>query len=159
MDTVLKLCAYDEPWVESKYKGDYKSVPKDERGYNSWWYLHGELEYLVGYDKAYPINCKSSGNAKETINWSEISHSKVKQLRDDGNLTRWEIHINGIIPVQVKGVDKPCVGYFWTTNEHDIEWEGKKYPYWEQRGLVCLESDSEGREDALKKFQEKTTIL
>ena len=159
MNTILKLCVFDEPWVESKYKGDYKSVPKDERGYNSWWYLHGELDCLVGYDKAYPINCKSSGNAKETINWSEISHSKVKQLRDDGNLTRWEIHINGIIPVQVKGVDKPCIGYFWTTNEHNIEWEGKKYPYWEQRGLVCLESDSESRKYALEKLNERTTIL
>ena len=159
MDNILKFCVLDESWVDSKHKGDYKSVPKDDRGYNWWWYLHGELDCLVGYDKAYPINCKSSGNAKETINWSEISCSKVKQLRDDGNLTRWEIYINGIIPVQVKGVDKPCIGYFWTTNEHDIEWEGKKYPYWEQRGLVCLESDSEGRKYALEKLNEKTTVL
>ena len=29
MDNILKLCVFDESWVESKYKGDYKSVPKD----------------------------------------------------------------------------------------------------------------------------------
>ena len=25
-------------------------IPAEERDWNSWWYLHGELENLVGYD-------------------------------------------------------------------------------------------------------------
>ena len=28
MDNILKLCVFDESWVESKHKGDYKSVLK-----------------------------------------------------------------------------------------------------------------------------------
>lgn len=146
---VLKMYVCNENWVPKKYRGSYKKlIPKDELDYNSWWYLHGELESIVGYDKAYTINCKSAGYSKETVNYSCICGNTVKELSSDGRLTRWEMHVNGIIPVQVKGVDEPCVGYFWTIEHSDIFYEGISYPYWDQRGLVCLESDVVGRKYA-----------
>lgn len=140
---VLKMNVDGEPWVPKKYRGNYKAVPKDELDCNSWWYLHGKLESLVGYDKAYTTNCKTAGYAKETINWSSIGGNTVRELREDGRLTRWEMHVNGIIPVEVKGVKEPCVGYFWTEEWSPVWYEGISYPHWLQRGLVCLESDTE----------------
>ena len=150
----LKMCVDSESWVPKEFTGDYKSVPKDELDYNSWWYLHGELESLVGYDKAYTTNCKTAGYSKESINWSCIRGNNVAKVRDDEPITRWEMHVNGIIPVKVKGVDEICVGYFWTTEHSPVYYEGVPYPHWEQRGLVCLASDEKGRAYAQKCYDE-----
>ena len=134
-----------------------EDIKADETGYSSWWYLHGELEYLVGYDKAVPINCKSTGNTVDTINWSSISGNKVTDVFDD--TLRPAMHINGIIPVEIEGIDKPCVGYFWTTSEKPIYWKDKEYRYWEQRGLVCFADDKQACDFALAKYNSKTTML
>ena len=111
----------------------------------------------MGYDKAITVNCKSAGYSMYTVDWSEISGDRVVSVFSD-NL-RSVMHVNGIIPVEVEGFDKPCVGYFWTTEEREVEWKGKKYPFWNQRGLVCFADDKEACEYAKKKYEEKSDML
>lgn len=156
---VLEVTVDSVSWVDKKHCGDYESVPKDELDFNNWWYLHGKLEDLIGYDKAYTTNCKSAGYSRQQINYSCISGRKVRELREDGNLMRYEMHLDGIVPVKVKGVDERCVGYFWTKELTETEYEGKQYTIWQQRGLICLESDKDGREYALSAFKEKRDSL
>ena len=154
----LNMIAYqvNGELFRSKLKTE-NEVPEEEMCHNSWWYLHGELEDLVGYDKAITTNCKSAGYSRDTIDWSEISGNIVNDVLKDR--TRPVMYVNDIIPVAIEGVDKPCVGYFWTTDEHPIYWKGKEYPYWNQRGLVCFKDDKEACEFALKKYNSRTSMI
>ena len=148
----LKMTAYQ---VDGNlYKSQYKSendVPEDEMCHNSWWYLHGELQDIVGFDKAITTNCKTAGYSKETINWTSIEGSEVKSVRKNKPLIHPVMHINAIIPVEVEGIYKPCIGYFWTGGERLVSWKGKQYLVWQQRGLVCLKDDEKACEYALEK--------
>ena len=159
----LKLCVDNVNWVPKEFAGTKKQYQKakqeNELDFNSMWYLHGELERLVGYDKAWAINCKSAGYSLESINWSYIRGENVFELADNNKLTRLEMHVNDIIPVQVKGVDEPCLGYFWTIEYSPVYYEGKAYPHWQQRGLVCLESDQKGRAYAMECYEKHRDIL
>ena len=136
----------------SKFKSE-KEIPEEEMCHNSWWYLHGNLQDEVGYDKAITTNCKSAGYSRETIDWSEISGNIVKKVRQDR--TRPVMYVNGEIPVKVEGFDKPCTGFFWTEEERNIIWKGKEYPYWHQRGLVCFSDDEKACKYAKKLMVEK----
>jgi hypothetical protein len=120
----------------------YEDINRDERDNNSWWYLHGELEDIVCFDKGTMVNCKTLGYSKPTVDWISIYNGVVEEVRS--NNPRWCAHINGIIKVKCIGIDEPCLGIFWTTRDRDVEWKGKMYPCWSQRGLVCLASDIEG---------------
>lgn len=155
---VLHLCVCDESWVPPQYKGDYHSVPRDELDRNSGWYLHGELENLVGYDKAYTTNCKTMGHSRQSLDWHVIRGHEA-EVHDPDHPYRWGMYVNDIIPVQVQGVDEPCVGYFWTVDEPPITWHGQEFPLWCQRGLVCLESDTPARLYAGRKYQERAWSL
>jgi len=143
----LKMTAYhvDGTLHNSKFKSE-NEVPEDEMCHNSWWYLHGELENEVGYDKAITTNCNSAGYSKETIDWSMISGNIVEDVHQDR--TRPVMCINGEVPVEVEGIDKPCTGFFWTEEKPNIIWKGKEYPYWHQRGLVCFSDDKDACEYA-----------
>lgn len=135
----------------------YDEIPKEERDNNGWWYLDGELESYVCNDKAYVTNCQSGGFAIETINWSSISGSQVKTIKDP--MIRTEMYFNGIANVEIEGIDKPCIGFFWTSEEQDVFWEGLPYPIWKQRGLVCFADDKLAIEYAKKKYEEKSMFL
>lgn len=154
---VLEVVVDDASWVDAKYSTDYDSIPRDEIGFGGW-YLHGKLEDLVGYDIAYATNCRTAGYSRETINYSVIRGGKVVELEEGGKL-RHEMHINDIVPVKVKGVEESCIGYFWTIVLTEVQYEGELYTIYRQRGLVCLESDQEGREYALTAFKEKRSDL
>lgn len=154
---ILKLIAVWDYKKKPKNTKTYEEIPPEERDNNSWWYLHGKLTDLVGYDKAISTNCKSGGFSKETINWSEIEGNVVTSLSNDFPTS--QICIDGIVDVEIEEIEEPCVGYFWTTNNRLIYWEGKPYDYWEQRGLVCLKSDIEGCKYAKEKYEEKSTKL
>ena len=136
---------------------DYDSIPAEERDWNSWWYLHGELECLVGYDKATATNCKSAGYTKPTVPWEEIHGSAVTKITDQKPW--WAMCVDGIIPVEVEGISEPCVGFFWTAEYRKIRWQDDVYDKWEQRGLVCLKSDRTGCKYAFKKYKERSEIL
>lgn len=157
METLkITACQVNGELFNSKMKS-FDEVPIDELSNNDWWYLHGKLEEMVGYDKAAATNCKSAGYSIPTIHWREIHGNKVVSVLDP--LTIHVMHVNAIIPVEVEGVDEQCIGFFWTANEYDVYWNDMKYPKWEQRGLVCLMSDKKARAYAFKKFNEKSEIL
>ena len=115
---VLKLAVYDEDFVSDEFKCT-KEIPEEELDNNSWWYLHGKLENIVGYDKAYTINCFSAGYSKETLNCLEWMGETVIQVGDP--LTRQQMYVNGIIPIEIEGINEPCLGYFWT-EDYNYSW-------------------------------------
>lgn len=110
----------------------FEDIPLEEREYASFWYLHGKLEELVGYDKATVTNLKEGGFGKISEEYGYM------------------MCLDGIVPVEIEGIPDPCVGYFWITEYTDI---------WVQRGLVCLKSDLEGCEYAERKYKEKPNFL
>ena len=154
---VLKMIAYQADGSLFNTNKTYADIPEFERDHNPWWYLHGDLENYVGYDKAVTTNCYSGGFSKNTINWSDMEGNKVISVFD--NTTIPVIHINGIVQVRIEGICPPCIGYFWTIDEHEIYWNDIAYPYWKQRGLVCFEHDLESREFAFEKMKNKSIIL
>ena len=134
--------------------------------HNNWWYLHGHLSDIVGYDKASIINAKDCTEfVKELPEFMKLSY----------NGESWEgavqtinliphAYINGVVECEVIGVSEPCVGYFWTTNEEPlriIAENGEVFTsiHWDQRGLVCLKSDIEACADALEKYTKKSRHL
>lgn len=144
VSNMLKIIA-DSKWYRPENPGDYmddttrKYYSEHQYIVSSWWYLHGDLESIVGYDKGvfcnleeFPLlikNCYFNGNKE---------YFDVVCLKD------------GIYDVEVIGIKEPCIGYFWISNHYDIP---------ECRGLVCLKSDKEGCEYAFKKYNEKSIIL
>lgn len=129
---------------------------------NSWWYLHGELESLCHYDKAVVLNLSEFPEYQgDTLKWTSIIGDVAEVNKFEENK---EIKINDIIPVQVIGIDKPCIGYFWTTDERTVTAQCKNgrtrgFQRWHQRGLVCLSEDIESCKEAKEKYLEKTSIL
>lgn len=157
MNKVLKLIVDHVSWVNIPIITKYEDVPEHERDNNSWWYLHGELENFVGFDKAIAINCYSLGISKETLHYSCIRGGNVTEVFDENPYYR--MYFNGEIPIEIEGIDKLCIGFFWTTDEYDVYYKDKAYPYWCQRGLVCFADDAEAIEYAKKKYNERSEML
>ena len=154
---ILKMIA---DWHSENTPENYRTwedIPNEEKDWNSWWYLHGKLENFVGYDKATVTNCKSGGFARETVAWSEIVGDKVIAVYDKKPST--ELYLNGIVNVEIEGIDKPCKGYFWTTDERDVYWQGKSYKHWKQRGLVCFADDEKACQYAESAMSARDTML
>ena len=137
----------------------YAEIPVDERDNNSWWYLHGQLESDVHFDKATAVNCKTAGYSRETINWKEICGDTVTKVEKNGSMCIHRMYINGEVPVEIEGIDKACVGFFWTEDCEDVQWKNKKYPHWNQRGLVCYADDTEACEYAREKMNERAWFI
>ncbi|MBP3732413.1 MAG: hypothetical protein J6I84_04125 [Bacilli bacterium] len=136
----------------------YEDVLPEDRDNNSWWYLHGQLSERVHYDKGTIINTREYGCAKETIGWEELDGNQVKSIHSPGPY--YEMYLNAAdVLVEVEGIEEPCIGFFWTTEEHSIWYNGKEYPNWKQRGLVCLESDLKSIEYARNKYERKESRL
>lgn len=106
---------------------------------SGWWYLHGELESEVGYDKGAFLNL-------------EEDIVEIKNCYFNGNEKHFDVVClkDGIYDVEVIGFDKPCVGYFWINRDYDIP---------ECKGLVCFKDDKEAVEYAEKKYNEKSWHL
>jgi len=129
---------------------------------NNWWYLHGKLEDIFHYDKATVYNLNSFPKyRKKTVNWKFISGNTTNVENIEYH---YEMHCNDIIPVEVRGVEEKCIGYFWTTEERDVKaitstGQEEIFSYWKQRGLVCLESDVEANKIAREKYNKKLEHL
>lgn len=160
----LKLLPY--------YHNDYDKIAKEaERSnnfaYNNWWYLHGDLENRLHYDKASMINAKEYPEFIRMIPEFDKLGSNGEFWR--GNVQSFNfvpnLYINGIVECEVIGIDEPCVGYFWTADELPLKMTclttGEIFEdiHWHQRGLVCLKSDIESCDYALKKYIEKSQII
>lgn len=162
-DNKLKLVS----WYDDNYKSIIKKAEESNNvAYADWWYLHGKLENIFGYDKASIINAKECPQYIRKL-------PNTSSLGSDGNIWKGKtsefefipyLYLNGIIDCEIIGVNEPCIGYFWTTNESPLEitndsGEVFRDIYWHQRGLVCLKSDKEGCEYALKRYKEKVKFL
>ena len=113
---------------------EYDDIPEDERDNNGWWYFHGKLESdIVHYDKGWAANCKKLGLSKYSV-----AHK------------RWEMYYNGEILIKIEGVQELCIGYFWTSSFST---------WWDQRGLICLLSDTEARKHAEELYLEKGSYI
>ena len=122
---LLKLAAYSS---DGKIYGGEKNIDFSGAIPSSFWYLHGKLENITGYDKAVMLNAAELGiisNCNETC-------------------------INGIISVFIYNIIDPCIGYFWV--------EPGEPSFLIQRGYVCLLSDIEGRNWALEKLKANTVF-
>ena len=136
------------------------------RNRNSWWYLHGKLEQVSSpenpYDKAVTLNLNEfSEYTRLAFKWHEIRNGVSKE--PDPQFFQ-DMHINGIIDVEVYGVEEPCVGYFWTNDRGtciNIDKDGNtmEFEMWEQRGLVCLKSDTEACEYAQQEYNKRSRFL
>lgn len=160
----LKLLPY--------YHEDYSKIEKEAINtnnfiYNNWWYLHGDLEDMLHYDKASAINAKECPELVKMVPYaSKLGFGDDefwKGTVDKINLVP-HLYINGIIECEVIGVKEECVGYFWIAEELPLKIFSKTGEiftgtHWQQRGLVCLKSDTEGREYALRKYKEKAIML
>lgn len=82
-----------------------------------WWYFHGDLERDLGYDKGSITNITPP------------------------------IVLDGEYEVKVKGIERPCVGYFWMDTMKRL------------RGYVCYRDDIEAVGDAKKKYEEKPWMI
>lgn len=154
----LKMIAVTISGDNAFGKMDFSEINNDETDNSPWWYLHGDLEEKIGYDKGIAINCREIGISFPTINWRGLRGSEVIEI-DESRPEINVMHFTGVINVEIDGLDEPCVGFFWVTNERIVQYKDKLYPMWEQRGLVCLKSDKEAIEYAQEKFSDCARFL
>lgn len=161
----LKLLPY--------YHEDYDKIEKEAVNtnnftYNNWWYLHGELENILHYDKASVINAKECPELVKMIPYVSELRFGVKDEFWKGTVDKINLvphlYINDIIECEVIGIEEECIGYFWTTEELPLKIFSKTGEIftgtlWKQRGLVCFKSDAEGCKYALRKYKEKAVML
>ena len=86
-----------------------------------WWYLHGQLQEDIGTDQGYILNLTP------------------EQL----DFTNRTIILNGIYEVEVVGIDKPCIGFFW-------------FNFNKVRGLVEYKDDKAGLKYARQQYTGKS---
>ena len=150
----------------------YNNVPKEIReivesrkySHCSGWYLHGHLEDEMGYDIADFYDVPNE-LLKESADWctirGRISDNFEKaygELRSDKKTL--VPHINGVYECEVYGTDEPCVGYFWTTDEQDVDFgNGIVKPVWHQRGLVVFRNDVDANAYARSMMAERCESL
>ncbi len=109
------------------------------------WYFHGQLECDLGYDLGVITNKDELPVQGLRIHYSDGT-SKIAQYIPDG-----------IYPVQVHGVETPCIGYFWP-----LVYESKSIPSLnsvELRGLICYVNDDEANAYARQQYAQKINLL
>lgn len=118
----------------------HKKVKKYKPGITSYggWYLHGQLENDVQYDLAdfYTVPDELT---RVVPHFTCIQNNQVTYT---GKMIKVP-HINGVYRVNVLGIDKPCVGIFWTPVYGEYEYNGMPWEHYRQSGLICYESDWE----------------
>ena len=114
------------------------------KGVSSWWYLHGKLQDLVGYDKAIIVEFSPMLLHKTYID-KDINKEYTKKYLPDG-----------IYEVEILDIDKPCVGYFWTEFEEFDNIVGEVPT---MRGLVVFKDDVKAVNYAKEMYIKKSTFL
>ena len=120
-----------------RYTKMIEDTPMSKKDNAYMWYLHGELDSMLGFDKGVVVNC------------DELNI--LKPFNYEGRMTYNKMHIEGEYECKVEGVNEPCIGFFYVDERGDN--------LWTQRGLVCLKSDEKGCKYAKEKMIEKSLIL
>lgn len=143
---------------------NYNNVPKEIReivesnkySHSGGWYLHGQLETEMGYDIAYFYDVPNE-LLKESADWHSITYNRGELRSDKKTMVP---HINGVYECEVYGTDEPCLGYFWTTDEREIDFgNGIVKPVWHQCGLVVFSNDRDANAYARLKMSEKSDFI
>ena len=106
-------------------------------------YLHGKLEEIIGYDLCVVVNESDLDLEEYPVYHTSTRLVKHCLLKDEG---RFE--------VEVKGINEKCVGYFWKEISEDEDRPGI-YTRATQRGYICLKSDKEAIDQAIKIYSIK----
>lgn len=149
----------------------YNNVPKEIREivesrkypHSSGWYLHGHLEDEMRNDIAHFYDVPNE-LLKESADWCAIKGIKDEYGRAYGELRSDKKtlvpHINGVYECEVYGTDVPCLGYFWTIEERDVNFgNGIIKPVWHQRGLVVFFNDEDANAYARSMMSKKCDYL
>ena len=149
----------------------YNNVPKEIRkivesnkySHCSGWYLHGHLEDEICNDIAFFYDVPNE-LLKESADWCAIRGSRNEYGKAYGELRSDKKtlvpHINGVYECEVYGTDETCVGYFWTTDEQDVDFgKGIVKPVWHQRGLVVFLNDGDANAYARSMMAERCEFI
>ena len=149
----------------------YDNVPKEIReivesnkySHCSGWYLHGHLEDEICNDIAFFYDVPNE-LLKESVDGCAIRGRRNEYGKAYGELRSDKKtpvpHINGVYECEVYGTDVPCVGYFWTTGEQDVDFgKGIVKPVWKQRGLVVFFNDGDANAYARSKMSTRCEDL
>lgn len=101
---------------------------------STWWYLHGDLQALIGFDRGIILNYGECLTSLKRVEYPDNKYFNVLFVED------------GIYDVEVLGVSEPCIAYLWKDKNM-------------LRGLVCLKRDIEGCKEAFEKYVTKPLIL
>jgi len=126
---LLKLAAFNNSIGE--VYGGRENIDFSGAIPSSFWYLHGNLVDIVGYDKAVMLNAGKLGMLSESN----------------------ESCIVGIISVFIYNIIEPCIGYFWEDTRYYSSIHSNI-----QRGYVCLLSDREGRKWAFFEMMKRLEL-
>jgi hypothetical protein len=126
------------PFIPTNYRR-INEMDSSEQDNAMFWYFHGKLQDIVGYDKGVMTNCKTLGILKPFV--YDTERQAISKLC-----------YNGTLECKVEGIDKQCTAFLYTVQEHGND-------FWIQRGLVCLNEDEEACKYAEKKMNTKSLIL
>ena len=147
----LKITAF-LPDGKTLYKSHYPSaddVP-DREWFPGYWHFFGSVKEALGIAQGFATNCEELGIASDKLDYERIENGEVTSVHT--NINRREMNFDGIVDVEVEGVQKPCKGYFWTEST-TVRHNGKVYPMWDQYGLIVYADDKEFNTLALGYYQ------
>lgn len=115
-------------------------------------YLHGEVEYLCGYDICFPDNPEDfEGCVKDITSYCSGGYVSTEKY----------LFLEGVFPCIVD--DKyECTAYLWYNRDNleaYFEREDKNLNHSTQRGLIVLNTDKKSMEYAQSAYNERTTQL
>ena len=129
---VIPANQIDELFYHEDYDNLTKSLYDDPNiVLFNFFYLHGELEQDLGYDKC------------EIMNLGDLDVIYHPETHKDTTIITIP---DGIYNVKIVDINKPCIGYFWNVNN-------------QQRGLICYKTDFEACKYAIEKFNEKSECI
>ena len=123
----------------------------------SWWYLHGELEMVEGYDKGVIYNMDEFPELqKDVITWNTIDGDIAKVRRIERHK---ELFFTGIMPVEIYDNPEPATGFFWVEGKQKVKAVNLKgmiteFEIWKQKGLVVFDSDPKGMKEAREHYEQ-----
>lgn len=101
-------------------------------------------------------NSVNLGFYKETIAWKAMTNNKVTEVFEKKPIKK--MYLNGMMPVDILGLNDKCVGYFWTVKETTITYEGRQYPDWWQFAFICKADDAKTCSILRRAYEERCDL-
>lgn len=153
----LKITAF-LPDGKTLYKSHYPSaddVP-DSEWFPGYWHFFGSIKEDLGIDQGFATNCEELGIASDKLDYESIENGEVTSIHSQ--YKRREMNFDGIIEVEVEGVQKPCKGYFWTEST-TVRHDGTVFPMWDQYGLIVYSDNEKDNAEASTRRKEARRVI